>query len=84
MALVSVGSDGGLLDLLRRFFGFGGFWKRKPVSVAENGNGNRFPFRSLPPSKSLSVVNSEKNYPAKKMQVDLPVGDSRGEIYPRV
>ena len=34
MDLVGVGSDGGLLALLRRLFGFGGFWKRKPVSVA--------------------------------------------------
>ena len=25
-----------------------------------------------------SVVNSEKNYPAKKRRVDLPVGDRRG------
>ena len=65
-----------------------GKWKRKPVpvstspekkfSVTENGNGYQFPFRSRPPSKSLSVVNSEKNYPAKKMRVDLPVEDRRG------
>ena len=55
-----------------------GKWKRKLVSVAENGNEYQFPFRSLPPSKSLSVVNSEKNYPAKKMRVDLPVEDRRG------
>ena len=53
-------------------------WKRKLVSVVEKGNGYQFPFRSLPPSKSLSVVNSEKNYPAKKRRVDLPVGDRRG------
>ena len=26
MALVGVGSDGGLLALRRRLFGFGGFW----------------------------------------------------------
>ena len=55
-----------------------GKWKQKLVSVTENGNGYQFPFRSLPPSKSLSVVNSEKNYPAKKMRVDLPVEDRRG------
>ena len=55
-----------------------GKWKRKLVSVVENGNGYQFPNRSLPPSKSLSVVNSEKNYSAKKMRVDLPVGDRRG------
>ena len=34
MALVGVGLAGGLLALLRRLFGFGGFWKRTPVSVA--------------------------------------------------
>ena len=37
MALVGVGSDGGLLALLRRLFGFGGFWKR--VSVMGTGGG---------------------------------------------
>ena len=37
MALVGVVSDGGLLALLRRLFGFGGFWKR--VSVTGFGFG---------------------------------------------
>jgi hypothetical protein len=52
-------------------------WKRKLVSVVENGNGNRFPF-PLPPRKSLSVIiygfheeNGNRNwFPLRKMETD--------------
>ena len=55
MALVGVGSDGGLLALLRRLFGFGSFWKR--VSVTETGGGM---LASFAPLIALAIGGFEK------------------------
>ena len=55
MDLVGVGLDGGLLALLRRLFGFGGFWKR--VSFTGTGGGM---LASFAPLIALALGGFEK------------------------
>ena len=58
MALVGVGPGGGLLALFSLLFGFGGFWKRKPVSGAGTGGGM---LASFAPLILLAIGGFEKS-----------------------
>ena len=57
MDLVGVSPDGGVLALRWRLFGIGGFWKRKPVSVAGTGGGM---LASFAPLIALAIGGFEK------------------------